>query len=172
MYPTSSGTTCKWTCYQMSINKWSVSCIICRMCSLCTPSSFRKTKYWLCDSYVCLYYICYYRRIPQFDCTSFVQISISRVICLPSNIVTLSACYEVCTRFVFLRCVCFSFVCFRLLEWRLSISPISRETPLELWNQGAISIRKTVLPGMAIPMLKIRRPNGRLIFNMEIAIRR
>ena len=40
------------------------------------------------------------------------------------------------------------------------------------WIQGAVSIRKTVLPGMAIPMLKIRRPNGRLIFNMEIAIRR
>ena len=45
------------------------------------------------------------------------------------------------------------------------------------WGQhgthlGAVSIRKTVLPGMAIPMLKIRRPNGRLIFNMEIAIRR
>ena len=38
--------------------------------------------------------------------------------------------------------------------------------------QGAVSIRKTVLPGMAIPMLKIRRPNGRLIFNMEIAIRK
>ena len=37
---------------------------------------------------------------------------------------------------------------------------------------GAVSIRKTVLPGMVIPMLKIRRPNGRLIFNMEIAIRR
>ena len=37
---------------------------------------------------------------------------------------------------------------------------------------GAVSIRKTVLPGMAIPMLKIRRPNGRLIFNMEIAILR
>ena len=37
---------------------------------------------------------------------------------------------------------------------------------------GPVSIRKTVLPGMAIPMLKIRRPNGRLIFNMEIAIRR
>ena len=36
--------------------------------------------------------------------------------------------------------------------------------------QGAVSIRKTVLPGMAIPMLKIRRPNGRLIFNMGIAI--
>ena len=33
-------------------------------------------------------------------------------------------------------------------------------------------IRKTVFPGMAIPMLKIRRPSGRLIFNMEIAIRR
>ena len=41
-----------------------------------------------------------------------------------------------------------------------------------LLNQGAVSIRKTVLPGMAIPMLKIRRPNGRLIFNMEITIRR
>ena len=39
-------------------------------------------------------------------------------------------------------------------------------------SQGAVSIRKTVLPGMAIPMLKIRRPNGHLIFNMEIAIRR
>ena len=37
---------------------------------------------------------------------------------------------------------------------------------------GAVSIRKTVLLGMAIPVLKIRRPNGRLIFNMEIAIRR
>ena len=37
-------------------------------------------------------------------------------------------------------------------------------------TQGAVSIRKTVLPGMAIPMLKIRRPNGRLIFNMEIPI--
>ena len=36
--------------------------------------------------------------------------------------------------------------------------------------QGAISIRKTVLPGMAIPMLKIRRLNGRLIFNMGIPI--
>ena len=51
------------------------------------------------------------------------------------------------------------------------------QTPL-YWDkckfvgQGAVSIRKTVLPGMAIPMLKIRRPNGRLIFNMEIAIRR
>ena len=40
------------------------------------------------------------------------------------------------------------------------------------WGLGAVSIRKTVLPGMAIPMLKIRRPNGRLIFNMEITIRR
>ena len=39
-------------------------------------------------------------------------------------------------------------------------------------HQGAVSIRKTVLPGMAIPMLKIRRPNGRLIFNMEITTRR
>ena len=42
-----------------------------------------------------------------------------------------------------------------------------------VWRiQGAVSIRKTVLAGMEFPMLKIRRPNGRLIFNMEIAIRR
>ena len=42
----------------------------------------------------------------------------------------------------------------------------------KLGIQGDVSIRKTVLPGMAIPMFKIRRPKGRLIFNMEIAIRR
>ena len=54
----------------------------------------------------------------------------------------------------------------------------TKHTKYTSWNwiidslQGAVSIRKTVLPGMAIPMLKIRRPNGRLIFNMEIAIRR
>ena len=45
-------------------------------------------------------------------------------------------------------------------------------SPVDADGQGAVSIRKTVLPGMAIPMLKIRRPNGRLIFNMENAIRR
>ena len=38
------------------------------------------------------------------------------------------------------------------------------------YHQGPVSIRKTILPGMAIPMLKIRRPNGRLIFNMGITI--
>ena len=50
---------------------------------------------------------------------------------------------------------------------------------VEMWgwvhNQnilGVVSIRKTVLPGVAIPMLKIRRPNGRLIFNIGIAIPR
>ena len=50
----------------------------------------------------------------------------------------------------------------------------NKDCILKIWFglQGAVSIRKTVLPGMAIPMLKIRRPNGRLIFNMEIAIRR
>ena len=46
------------------------------------------------------------------------------------------------------------------------------EMSIIIRRQGAVSIRKTVLPGMAIPMLKIRRPNGRLIFNMEITIRR
>ena len=50
--------------------------------------------------------------------------------------------------------------------------PIYPEDGENDWYLGAVSIRKTVLPGMAIPMLKIRRPNGRLIFNMEIAIRR
>ena len=53
----------------------------------------------------------------------------------------------------------------RSLLWDVIIYPCLRYL-------GAVSIRKTVLPGMAIPMLKIRRPNGRLIFNMEIAIRR
>ena len=42
---------------------------------------------------------------------------------------------------------------------------------LKFFDSGG-RLNKTVLPGMAIPMLKIRRPNGRLIFNMEIAIRR
>ena len=51
--------------------------------------------------------------------------------------------------------------------------PIDNKTDIDSGNGlGAVSIRKTVLAGMAIPMLKIRRPNGRLIFNMEIAIRR
>ena len=67
------------------------------------------------------------------------------------------------------------------IHWKLEDSPYIGP---ELWipflsydnmdnkYQGAVSIRTTVLPGMSIPMLKIRRPNGRLIFNMEIAIRR
>ena len=46
------------------------------------------------------------------------------------------------------------------------------DVEMEPSAQGAVSIRKTVLPGMAIPMLKIRRPNGRLIFNIGIAIPR
>ena len=53
-----------------------------------------------------------------------------------------------------------------------AISPSSYVNSNWSYGQGAVSIRKTVLPGRAIPMLKIRRPNGRLIFNMEIAIRR
>ena len=62
------------------------------------------------------------------------------------------------------------------VKLRTSFSEIWIENPKDInvvhLVQGAVSIRKTVLPGMAIPMLKIRRPNGRLIFNMEIAIRR
>ena len=45
-------------------------------------------------------------------------------------------------------------------------------TSVGVTELGAVSIRKTVLPGVAIPMLKIRRPNGRLIFNIGIAIPR
>ena len=54
------------------------------------------------------------------------------------------------------------------------LSPIVSQAQgkAQVKNLGAVSIRKKVLPGMAIPMLKIRRPNGRLIFNMEIAISR
>ena len=60
-----------------------------------------------------------------------------------------------------------NFTCMVLTRWSSigSLCQVSR-------YQGAVSIRKTVLLGMVIPMLKIRRPNGRLIFNMEIAIRR
>ena len=56
--------------------------------------------------------------------------------------------------------------------WNSHDKLITIQKSLKCTPQGAVSIRKTVLPGMAIPMLKIRRPNGRLIFNMEIAIRR
>ena len=37
-------------------------------------------------------------------------------------------------------------------------------------TQGPVSIQRPSYPGMAISMLKIRRPLGRLIFNMGIAI--
>ena len=68
-----------------------------------------------------------------------------------------------------------------IISWLLEIYSILTSRSIfvilcELVNDhvrlGAVSIRKTVFPGMAIPMLKIRRPNGRLIFNMEITIRR
>ena len=39
-------------------------------------------------------------------------------------------------------------------------------------HPGSRLNKKDGLTRMAIPMLKIRRPNGRLIFNMEIAIRK
>ena len=40
-------------------------------------------------------------------------------------------------------------------------------TVLSSGSLGAVSIRKTVLPGMVIPMLKIRRSNGRLILTWK-----
>ena len=63
----------------------------------------------------------------------------------------------------------FNFFAVRYWNWCRAGLPLSGNNFFVL---GAVSIRKTVLPGMAIPMLKIRRPNGRLIFNMEITIRR
>ena len=62
---------------------------------------------------------------------------------------------------------CVSISCTLYLELYIQDYLVSSEFEC---NQGAVSIRKTVLPCMAIPMLKIRRPNGRLIFNMGIAI--
>ena len=60
----------------------------------------------------------------------------------------------------------------RLGSWKTVNSVMHTWVTRYGWDLGAVSIRKTVLPGMAIPMLKIRRPNGRLIFNVENAIRR
>ena len=57
-----------------------------------------------------------------------------------------------------------------LAKWMWIDCDISMDNIVLSNSQGAVSIRKTVLPGMAIPMLKIRRPLGRLIFNMGIAI--
>ena len=61
-----------------------------------------------------------------------------------------------------------------MLYISLDSGPVKKNRSCDFYyrnqEQGVVSIRKTVLPGMAIPMLKIRRPNGRLIFNMEIAI--
>ena len=54
----------------------------------------------------------------------------------------------------------------------LSVYSDCHDNVAGLKYQGAVSIRKTVLPGVAIPMLKIRRPNGRLIFNIGIAMPR
>ena len=60
-----------------------------------------------------------------------------------------------------------------MTSFPLSVT-IMEVAPAPEWGlktlQGAVSIRKTVLLGMVIPMLKIRRPTGRLIFNMGIPI--
>ena len=55
-------------------------------------------------------------------------------------------------KFRYLPGTIFTKSCFFSLSWKTIFGHL-----------GAVSIRKTVLPGMAIPMLKIRRPNGRLI---------
>ena len=57
-----------------------------------------------------------------------------------------------------------------LLSWGRWPRKKSPPSPGHAANPGAVSIRKTVLLGMVIPMLKIRRPTGRLIFNMGIPI--
>ena len=107
-----------------------------------------------------------------------------------SNAFSCMKMYVFCLRFhwsLFLRFVLTELV--QIMAWcRPGKTPLSGPMPVSLLTYivcvaraqcdkvcnhlGAVSIRKTVLPGMAIPMLKIRRPNGRLIFNMKIAIRR
>ena len=76
-------------------------------------------------------------------------------------------------------CTCRDVLKFVAIWWlatELQPGKVSIEFELQaknrLWNgpQGAVSIRKTVLLGMVIPMLKIRRPTGRLIFNMGIPL--
>ena len=57
----------------------------------------------------------------------------------------------------------------RFHQSRMSFSVTNSRIVFQI-TQGAVSIRKTILLGMAIPMLKIRRPTGRLIFNMGIPI--
>ena len=92
---------------------------------------------------------------------------------LPGEFVGLSACnaVRICTHKRNYNVLAFNtfLVCFRVF-----LIPKSTGVLLGMlgrWNSlGAVSIRKTVLLGMAIPMLKIRRPLGRLIFNMGIAI--
>ena len=59
--------------------------------------------------------------------------------------------------------------CLRCFREKL-INRIEHHKYMCIQSQGAVSIRKTVLLGMVIPMLKIRRPTDRLIFNMGIPI--
>ena len=82
-------------------------------------------------------------------------------------------CIKYPTMHHFVKCAHFKYEMMHCRIWDWCIVGFVRQVYCELnKDQGAVSIRKTVLPGMAIPMLKIRRPNGRLIFNMENAIRR
>ena len=97
-----------------------------------------------------------FKQVIEYVSTYFITFNISTSRHL--NFGILSHCTIWILSFINASKVCFISACFHFY-------PCS-------YYQGAVSIRKTVLPGMAIPMLKIRRPNGRLIFNMEIAIRR
>ena len=96
-----------------------------------------------------------------------------------SDLVQLIRVIKVRVHIKLLELIINSIISFNRLIIKKSFYNMSLYYKIDLWKyihifdeQGAVSIRKTVLPGMAIPMLKIRRPNGRLIFNMEIAIRR
>ena len=63
-----------------------------------------------------------------------------------------------------------------LVRWHLYIDsepcfPNCVVVPIHIPNQGAVSIRKKVLPGMAIPILKIRRPlNNKTVFILRQAL--
>ena len=94
------------------------------------------------------------------------EIWVTMTCCIPHILPSIEALFRCQTYSVFLKHSSKT-RCMRILVFQIQV-----QFQCYFLKQGAVSIKKTVLPGMAIPMLKIRRPNGRLIFNMEITIRR
>ena len=143
------------------------------------PSAFVKKKLYNCGP--CVFY-----EGGTFSKTMWPAAEMLHVTMPPSRFLLASALSTILILYLYLRV---TFHLYKLLwminvweyptiflpQYRNQSQWVTHETAVTFIcspQQGAVSIRKTVLPGMAMPMLKIRRPNGRLIFNMEIAIRR